>query len=148
MMLQGVRGSRRRGAVAAETALVMLLMVTMVFGIFEYCRLLMDWNLLNNAAREGCRYAQVNNTSPTISTDVQTVVNNYLGLEANSFSGLTVTVSGSHLGVATSVNNLAAGDIIIVTVSGSYKFMNIFPVILPTSLVLTSAVTMGCEGGT
>ena len=39
-----------------------------VLGVFEYSRLLMDWNLLNNAAREGCRYALANNTSTTINT--------------------------------------------------------------------------------
>ena len=33
-----------------------------VLRVFEYSRLLMDWNLLNNAAREGCRYALANNT--------------------------------------------------------------------------------------
>ena len=45
-------------------------MTMFIFGVFEYGRLLMDWNVLNNAAREGCRYALVNNTSTTISTDV------------------------------------------------------------------------------
>ena len=43
-----------------------------IMGVFEYGRLLMDWNVLNNAAREGCRYALANNTSTTISTDVTT----------------------------------------------------------------------------
>lgn len=131
-----------------ETAFVMTLFLTIVFGIFEYCRLLMDWNLLNNSAREGCRFALANNTDTTISTDTQTVVTNYLGSETNSFNGLTVTVSGTHNGVATTVNNLVAGDRITVKVTGAYKFMNIFPVILPSSLTLTSTVTMGCEGGT
>ena len=139
----------KRGAVAVETALVMMMFTSMVFGIFEYCRLLMDLNLLNNAAREGCRYAQVNNTATTISTDTQTVVTNYMGAQAASFTGLTVTVSGTHSGVATTVNNLTAGDTITVTVTGTFKFMNIVPLIkMPTALTLTSAVAMGCEGGT
>ena len=46
-------------------------MLMLIFGVFEYGRLFMDWNLLNNAAREGCRYALANNTSTTISTDVR-----------------------------------------------------------------------------
>jgi Flp pilus assembly protein TadG len=148
MTVRKLRAARRRGVTAVQTALVMILMTSMVFGIFEYCRLLMDWNLLNNAAREGCRYAQVNNTATTISTDVQTVVTNYMGNEANSFSGLTVAVSGTHNGVATAVNNLTSGDMITVTVSGTYKFMKIVPMVsMPTSLTMTSAVMMGCEGG-
>lgn len=140
---------RNRGAIAVETALVMILFTSMVFGIFEFCRLFLDWNLLNNAAREGCRYALVNNTSSTIASDVTATVNQYMGAEGANFSNFTVTVSGTHNGVATTVNNLAAGDMITVTVSGTYRFMNIIPLIkMPTTLTITSAVTMGCEGGT
>jgi hypothetical protein len=59
-----------------------------------------------------------------------------------------VTVTGTHLGVATAVNNLAAGDMVTVTVSGTYKFMNIIPLAkMPTSFTITSAVIMVCEGG-
>ena len=107
----------------------------------------MDWNLLNNAAREGCRYAIANNTSSTISTDVQTLVTTYMAGQTTSFSNFTVTISGTHQGVATAVNNLTAGDLITV-VSGTYKFMNIIPIVkMPASFTMTSAVTMGCEGG-
>ncbi len=144
----GVAG-KTRGAVAVETALVMILFTSMVFGTFEFCRLFMDWNLLNNAAREGCRYALVNNTSSTISSDVSTTVNNFMAGENTNFTNFTVTVSGIHNGAGTAVNNLSAGDLITVTVSGTYRFMNIIPLItMPTTLTLTTAVTMGCEGGT
>jgi Flp pilus assembly protein TadG len=115
------------------------------FGVFEYGRLLMDWNVLNNAAREGCRYALVNNTSATISTDVQTLVTAKLGRESASFSNFTVTVTGTHLGVNTAPNNLVAGDMITVTASGKYIFINI-PLIPTPALTITSAVTMVCEG--
>jgi Flp pilus assembly protein TadG len=149
MIVKKLRGRRSRGGALVEVAIVMVLFTSMVFGIFEYCRLLMDWNVLNNAAREGCRYALVNNTNTTISTDVQTVVTNYMGGETSSFSGLTVTVSGTHNGVSTTVNNLTSGDFITVTVTGTYKFMKIVPLVtMPTTLSLTSAVMMGCEGGT
>ena len=104
--------------------------------------------MLNNAAREGCRYAIVNNTSSTISTDVQTIVTNFMAGRTGDFSNFTVTVSGTHLGVATRVNNLAAGDLITVTVSGTYRFLKLFPLAkLPTTFTITSAVIMGCEGG-
>jgi Flp pilus assembly protein TadG len=140
---------RRRGGTLVEVAMVMVLMVTFVFGVFEYSRLLMDWNLLNNAAREGCRYALANNTSSSISTTVQTIVTTYMAGETASYTGFTVAVSGTHNGVTTAVNNLAAGDMITVTVSGTYKFMNIVPLVsMPTSLTISSAVTMVCEGGT
>jgi Flp pilus assembly protein TadG len=140
---------RRHGATAVETALVILPMVMFIFGIYEYGRLLMDWNLLNNAAREGCRYALANNTSTTIANDVQTVVTNYMAGRDAGFSNFTVSVTGTHAGASTAVNNLVAGDPITVTVTGNYKLLKIIPFnVLPSSLALTSSVTMICEGAT
>jgi len=120
-----------------------------IFGIFEYGFLLMNWNLLNNAAREGCRYAIVNNTSATVSANVQTVVSGFMAGESKNFNSFTVTVSGTHQGVSTPVNNLVAGDLITVTVSGQYRFLNIIPLAkLPTTMPITSASVMVCEGAT
>ena len=64
--------NQRWGAAAVETAFVMIPMTMLLFCIFEYCRFFMIWNLVKNAAREGCRYALVNNTSPTLTADVTT----------------------------------------------------------------------------
>jgi Flp pilus assembly protein TadG len=152
MIIQKVRGKRRRGATAVETALVILPLLVLLFGIFEYGRLLMDWNLLNNAAREGCRYALVNNTSSTINTDVTNIVTNYMAGRNSNFTGFTVTLSGTHNGTnytGNGVNILAPGDMITVQVSGNYQFMNIIPLVsMPSLFSLSSSVTMFCEGGT
>ena len=149
MVIRGLHAGRRRGAVLVETSVIIGLVTMIVFGVFEYSRLFMDWNLLNNAAREACRYALANNTSTTINTDVQNIVTTYMAGENKNFSTFTVTPSGMHLGVSTPVNNLEPGDPITVTVSGTYKFMNIIPFIkMPSSLVITSGVIMLCEGGT
>lgn len=140
---------RRRGATAVETAMVLIPLLMVIFGVFEYGWLLMNWNLLNNAAREGCRYAVVNNTSTTISTDVQTLVNGYMAGETKNFNSFTVTVSGTHNGVSTAVNSLVAGDMMTVTVSGQYRFMNVIPLItMPTTMTISSSVIMVCEGAT
>jgi Flp pilus assembly protein TadG len=149
MVIRKVRGGQRKGAAVVETALIIILVSMFVFGVFEYGRLLMDWNVLNNAAREGCRYALVNNTASTISGDVQTIVINKMAGRNTSFTGFTVTVSGTHQGVSTPVNNLVAGDLITVTVTGQYKFLNVIPLVkMPTGFSITSAVTMVCEGAT
>jgi Flp pilus assembly protein TadG len=135
--------------VAVETAVVLGLVLTFVFATVEYGRLMMDWTLLNNAAREGCRYALVNNTDVAIVSKVQGVVNTFMAGETTSFTGFTVTVSGAHNGVSTPVNNLSPGDDITVTLIGTYKFLNIIPIFtLPTTLSISSVVTMGCEGAT
>jgi Flp pilus assembly protein TadG len=139
-------GAPRTGAVVVETAVIIGVAAMIIMGVFEYGRLLMDWELLNNAAREGCRFALANNTSTSISSSVQSIVTGYMAGETANFSGFTVT--GTHGGVLTPVNSLGPGDAITVTVSGTYKFLNIVPFIsMPTSLILTSGVTMLCEGG-
>jgi len=76
-------------------------------------------------------------------------VNNYMAGRGANFSNFTVTVSGTHQGASTPVNNLVAGDMITVTVSGKYQFMGVVPVAyVPTTVTLTSAVVMICEGVT
>ena len=149
MQYSDKHSGKRRGATAVETALVMLPLVMFMFGLFEYGRLLMDWNLLNNAAREGCRYALANNTNTSINSNVQSIVTTYMAGRDSSFTNFTVSVSGTHSGASTAVNSLSPGDPITVTVSGNYKLMNIIPWIsLPGVLSLSSSVTMICEGGT
>ena len=149
MIVHAHRGPRRRGATAVETALILIPLTMFIFGVFEYGKLLMSWNLLNNAAREGCRYALANNTSSTVSADVQNLVTAYMGGQDASFSNFTVTVSGTHNGVSTPVNNLIAGDLITVTVTGNYKFMKVIPLVsMPATTSLSSSVTMVCEGAT
>lgn len=149
MLKRQSRPRRRTGAVALETGLVLIWFLTFIFAIFEYSRFVMDRGLLNNAAREGCRYALANNTSSTLSADVTTLVTNYMSGQQSNFTGFSVSVSGTSSGTLTTVSNLEPGDMVTVTVSGTYKFMNIIPLVsLPTSLSVSSAVTMVCEGGT
>jgi Flp pilus assembly protein TadG len=145
-----LRQDRRSGAAAVETALVMLPMIMFMCGVFEYGRLLMVWNVVNNAAREGCRYALANNTASTITTDVTNIVTTRMGGQTAAFNSGTfsVAVSGTHLGASTTVTNLLPGDMVTVSVSGKFKFMNIIPVVPMPSLTINSAVTMICEGGT
>ncbi len=141
---------RRRGGTLLETGVVILMTLMIVLGVFEYGRLLMVGNVLDNAAREGCRFALANNTDTNISSEVQTLVTNYMGgQQTAALSNFTVTVSGVHQGAATAVNNLQPGDLVSVTVSGTYHFMNVIPLIkMPTNYNLSSSVTMVCEGGT
>jgi Flp pilus assembly protein TadG len=149
MILTEFRRNRRKAATLVETALVMLPLLMLLFGMFEYGRLLMDWNLLNNAAREGCRFALANNVDSSINTEVQNIVTNYMAGRDASFSSFTVTVTGTHAGVSTPVNNLQPGDPITVTVSGNYQMLNIIPLVSKvSSLSMSSSVTMICEGGT
>src|SRR5208337_46372 len=88
MVIRRLHAGRRWGGALVETGVIIGLVAMLVFGVFEYARLLMDWNLLDNAAREGCRYALANNTSTTISTSVQTIVTGYMAGETKNFLAL------------------------------------------------------------
>jgi Flp pilus assembly protein TadG len=149
MAIRTHRAARRAGAEVVEVSLVLIWMIVFLMGVFEYGRFLMDWNVLNNATREGCRYALANNTNTSVSSNVSTLVTNYMGGENVNFTGFSVTVTGTHNGVATTVNNLAAGDLITVTAGGTYRFMNVIPyVAMPVSFSMNCSITMACEGGT
>jgi Flp pilus assembly protein TadG len=147
--MTGQPANARRAATIPETTFILIPLLACLLAIFEYGRFLMDGTLLDNAAREGCRYALVNNTSTTISTDVQNQVRGYMAGRDASFTTFTISVSGTHNGAATAVNNLTPGDLITVTVSGTYPFLNIIPFYrAPSTLNMSSSVTMVCEGAT
>jgi len=152
MILTNNRGEKRRGLTLVETAFVMIPLTMLFFGIFVYGQLLMDWNLLINAAEEGCRFALANNTDTTLTTDVQNVVTSYLAGTSNSLGSVTVTVSGTHQGSTyqgNQVNNLSPGDPITVTVTTTYQFPKVIPLVsMPSSMPLSSSATLICEGGT
>jgi Flp pilus assembly protein TadG len=59
-------GSRtRRGSTIVESALVLVIFLALLFGLFEYCRFLLVLHVANNAARDGARYAVVNVSKPS-----------------------------------------------------------------------------------
>lgn len=152
MILTKNHRGRRSGATLVETAFILIPLMMLLMGIFEYGVLLMDWNLLVSATQEGCRFALANNTDPSLTTDVQNLVTTNMAGRNTYFNNFTVTVSGVHQGVSYSGSNLSLlspGDPITVTVSGNYQFLNIIPLVSsPSVLPLSSSATMICEGGT
>lgn len=59
MMIRKAQSQRRRGAAAVEMGVVGILLFMMLFGVFEYCRLLYVLHVANNAARDAARFAVV-----------------------------------------------------------------------------------------
>ena len=95
---------RRSGATAVEAALVLGIMLFIVFSIFEYCRYLFVLGTLNQAARQGARYAAVNVSKPanfntvdyfdgtTTYTNIATWTTNVSGGMNNMLTGFSVSV--------------------------------------------------------
>lgn len=144
---------RRRGTSAVEFACVAPVFFLVLLGILEYARFLFVVQMLNNAAREGARYAAVNTT--TVSTSaIQTYVNNYLaGQGSNQLSGYnqssSITVykadpaTGANLGQTW--QNAGWGDGVGVSVSGTYKPMMPGLLHLSSSFTIKGTSVMVCE---
>lgn len=63
----------RRGTAVVEFALIAPLFLLLLFGIFEFGRLVMVQQLITNAAREGARMAVIDGANDAnIQTDIQT----------------------------------------------------------------------------
>src|SRR3954468_20142455 len=82
----------RRAAVAVEAAVVLPLFFLFLFSIFEYGRIVMLYNLMVNATREGGRYALVHSQDPTVVDDVTAEVKRRLASQVVQFPDLTVQV--------------------------------------------------------
>jgi Flp pilus assembly protein TadG len=112
-MLRKMRRHRtnRHGAATVEFALVAPVLFMFVFAIFEFGRAFMVIDLLNDAARVGCREGAVQGTSSsTITSDVQTRLQN----EGVNNASVTVEVNGTVADPSTSANT---GDLVTVQVS-------------------------------
>jgi len=79
MLLAKKPSTSRSGATAVEMAAVSGVFILLLFGILEYCMIIYTQNVLENAAREGCRFAVVNSTAATMVSDTQNCVKNFMG---------------------------------------------------------------------
>lgn len=119
-----IRRSRpRTGATAVEFAVVFTLFLLIVFGIFEYARYVMMRQLLENAAREGARFAVVH-TYDSTTADVEAQVMRRLVGQEQQLQNLAIQVyradptTGANLGAWTDAR---FGESICVQVNGDFN---------------------------
>ena len=120
----------RRGAAAVEFAVVAPILFLVVLGVIEIGRAMMVNEILNHAARSGCRAGTIagsNNTRVSSAVDQ--------GLQYTTGSTTTITVNGS----AGDVSTATRGDIISVEVSVPYSSVSW----LPNQRFLQSATLRG-----
>src|SRR5215212_6496271 len=88
------QGRRWLAASTVEFAVVAPIFFLILFGIYEYSRYLFTVQLVNNAAREGARYAVVNSVSAVTTTGIQNYVDQYMvGQGAAQLVGYSPTSS-------------------------------------------------------
>ena len=95
MNRQRVSGKRsNRGQTLVEFGLCAVLTVMLLLVVVEFGRMILVYTTLANAARIGVRYAMVHGSNHlATTTDVQNVVNNYLGAAAIDTSSATVSTT-------------------------------------------------------
>ena len=96
---------KERGSVMVEFALVLVLLMLVLFSVFEFCRMVLVVNSIANAARAGSRYAVTHGSDRTGGgstgpsgpganpANVVKVVQNFAGTAPINQANLTVTVS-------------------------------------------------------
>jgi len=106
--------SRRSGAAVVEFAVVVPLLFMVILGIIEFGRAMMVGELVNNAARTGCRQGVLNGSA---TSDIQTAVNNCVNSAGIGSTTINVLVNGTPADASTAVT----GDSITVTVTAPFN---------------------------
>jgi Flp pilus assembly protein TadG len=117
----GRRRRLRRGAAAAELALILPVLVTLVLGCVDFGRYAYTYIAVTNAARAGAAYAMMNNyTSSTLST-WQTGVTTAAKQEMTGQTGY----NSANLTVSTPVVTVESSGLRRVQVTVSYPFQTV-----------------------
>ena len=126
----------QQGLALIETALVMLLLIILTFGVMEYSWMFFRIQQVTNCARAGARQAVLPDSTPA---DVQSAIDTLaagFGLTGHS----QTTTPGD-------IVNLNSGDLIRVTVEVPYTNIELLGMSLfPVPATIRSSATMAKEG--
>lgn len=138
--------TRRRGRTAVEAAIIIGLLFMLLLGVCEYGRLIMLRHLMENAAREGARFAVVSTgaSAGVTTAQIQSYAIGYLA--GQSCTGLTVQVyqadpaTGANVGAWTGAP-FGAG----IAVQIDLDFNPVVPLVMPSKIHQTTRAVMACE---
>ncbi|SRR5579872_1067042 len=145
--------NRRSGASIVEFAFIVPVFLLLLLGMLEYARFFYTMQVMNNAAREGARYATVN-TNNVNTANVQSYVDNYLsGVGYNQLNGYSPSTNISvYQADPTTYGNTGMswsgdgwGTAVGVSVSGTYKPIIPGFLFLPGTVTITSTCVMDNE---
>lgn len=124
------QSSRRRGMTIVQTALVLSIALVLIFSVYEYGRLLMMKHIMENAAREGARFA-VAHTNDMTKADIEAEITKFLHGFDKQLIGFEINIKAKVLrgggangdkGTALATwTDAAYTDGIIVEIKGNYK---------------------------
>jgi len=117
-----------RGATLVEFALASILFFTIAFGTIEFGRMILDYNIVSNAAREGARYAALRGGASGHAATANEVATYVVSRSVGLLSTSNVTVTWP-------VNN-SPGNLVQVRVQ--YSFTPIVTLLPQTAVNLSS----------
>ncbi len=121
--------ARRRGQAMVETGLVVVILLLLSIGLFQYGMIYSSSLALNNLAREGARYAAVRSLSTTDNAALKNMLIDHLKARA---AGTTINQSGiNSSSVAVERTTNAAGKEIRVRINYDLKKKSFAPALLP-----------------
>jgi Flp pilus assembly protein TadG len=120
-----------RGVTLVEFALASTLFFTITFGTIEFGRMILDYNIISNAAREGVRYAVVRGSSSGRTATADQVKRYVASRSGGLLSTTNVTVTWP--------SNKAPGSVVQVQVQ--YSFAPIVTLLPQTAVNLSSTST-------
>jgi Flp pilus assembly protein TadG len=128
-----------RGAVAAEFALLLPVLLTILFGTIEFGMIMYSRELITNASREGARAGIVQTFPKPTGGDITSIATNYLTGTGINPADVTITVTGA-----------GGANPAILTVAMTYNYPWLIPYIpsllgLPSPLPLTGQTVMRHE---
>jgi len=147
------RGDRRRGAALVEMALVLPVILLLLCGVLEYGRYLMTLQVVQNAGREGCRYALAHTEPITIAgvtasnstSEVVNRINTYLagvGLHNQNIQIYKSDSQGNNLG---SWTDTQFGEFICVRITGDFRWVTPQLLFLPSQTPVAVQALMRSE---
>jgi Flp pilus assembly protein TadG len=141
---------REQGQAIVETALSMIVLLTILFGLIEICLALYSYHFVSDAAREGTRYAIVHGSTCLVKTVSCTVTNaqiqtyvkdiGFPGINPSAMSVTTVYSAWPAGGTCVAVGCNGPGDLATVTVN--YLFPLNIPFVKSRVLGMTSTSAM------
>ncbi|MFL5339653.1 MAG: TadE/TadG family type IV pilus assembly protein [Gemmataceae bacterium] len=157
MMLNRRGTTRRSGATVVETAVVLLMVTILVMAIFEYGRVMMVREIVDNAAREGARQAVAGSSVYSTAQIQQIVFDRLAGQRLLTNAGQPLAPSDIQVYWANPANgqpmspdstwtNAPFGQTIAVKVPARFKPMLPTFGFLPTTIPMTSMAMAQTEG--
>jgi Flp pilus assembly protein TadG len=131
-----MRRLNEHGAVAAEFALLLPVLLIILFGIIEFGMIMYGREVVTNASREGARAGIVMRIPAVTAAEITTVATSYLTGTGVSPAQVTITVPAFGGGTGTPV-----------TVTATYDYPWLIPYIptvlgLPAPLPIPMSITM------